>query len=595
MRKFTILLAFLMIASFIFGQYLKEEKILTSPNNKTTEFVKNNYLLNNAKEVVFLETFDTWPPEGWTIIEGTECQGTQHWYGGPGYAAIAWDDDGDGTARPQDEWMITPDIIVPSEGGIFSFQFHSNPYWLVSPNNNVDLLLKISTDGGTNWVELWNEDDYTWEYDVWTEVMLELDAYADQTVKFAIQYVGTDACWVYIDNVTVFTADNFDVSLIDARVDFWPYYIDYGYSGFFGQIPFDQLNGTDAPVYFSGIIKNRGNSVVTPELTVSVLDPSEAEVFTSTVAVPNALSFDNNDTAYVEDPYFTFNPATIGTYTINFTAAIPDEVDSDPTNNSLSYETNITHNIYAHDGDNHTGRFSTCLYDGDFTDGDIIGVIYQFFASTPVNNISFFVPTETEVGTSYIVKLMTESETGWDELASSTLIEIESANQTDIWHTVTFVDEYSIDVPEGEMIEVLAAIEYYTQNGVKKFFVGSDGIVPTLGFETKMYFALEDTWYYYGGSQVPMIRMNVGITSSVDNIINNDVSVFPNPSTSIITLSNVEGATIEIINIMGQVVKTVNSSYEVNNIDLSNFANGTYFVKVVKGSNVSTSKINLVK
>jgi len=74
-----------------------------------------------------------------------------------------------------------------------------------------------------------------------------------------------------------------------------------------------------------------------------------------------------------------------------------------------------------------------------------------------------------------------------------------------------------------------------------------------------------------------------------------NVSIYPNPSSGIVTLTNVEGATIEVINLMGQIIKTVNSSYEVNNIDLSEFANGTYFVKVIKGNNVSTLKINLVK
>ena len=46
---------------------------------------------------------------------------------------------------------------------------------------------------------------------------------------------------------------------------------------------------------------------------------------------------------------------------------------------------------------------------------------------------------------------------------------------------------------------------------------------------------------------------------------------------------------------MGQVVKSIKSEYEISSIDLSNFANGTYFVRVVKGNEVSTLKINLVK
>jgi len=90
--------------------------------------------------------------------------------------------------------------------------------------------------------------------------------------------------------------------------------------------------------------------------------------------------------------------------------------------------------------------------------------------------------------------------------------------------------------------------------------------------------------------------MNVGEPTAVNNISSDaDVTTYPNPTDGIISVGNVENASIEIINIMGQVVKTVNSSFEVNHIDLSNFANGTYFVRVVKGNEVSTTKINLVK
>ncbi|MDD3688068.1 MAG: choice-of-anchor J domain-containing protein [Bacteroidales bacterium] len=596
MRKFTILFAMILVAGTVFGQYYKADQIKKSTAKETTHVSKNTAINSNeAKAVTFLETFDTWPPTGWTIIDGPASLGTQHWYDGVGYAAIAWDNSGDETARPQDEWMITPEITLPATAPVFSFQFHSNPYWMSGEYNNADLLVKISTDGGTTWTELWNENDYTWEYSVWTEVILPMTTYAGQNVKFAIQYVGTDACWVYIDNVTVYSPDAYDVNLSDARVDYWPLYSNYGYSGFFGQIPFDQISNTGAPVYFSGIIQNRGSETVTPEMTISVLDPTETEVFTGTVPVQSAIAFSQSDTSFIEDPYFTFGAGAFGTYTFNFDASIPGQTDVDLTNNSRSFTTEITHNVYSHDFNNYTTDFSTCLYDGDFADNDVIGVIYQFFATTQVNHMSLFIPEATEVGTSFYVSLMTENGEFWDGIVSSSFVEIEDASQVGMWYDMTFTDAHTIEVPEGEIVEVLAAVVYQTANGTKEFYVGSDATVPTMGFETKMYFAAENKWYYYGGSSVPMIRLNVGIPSGIESNIVSNVSVYPNPTTGIVSVSNVENATIEVINLMGQVVATVNSNTEINSIDLSNEANGTYFVRVVKGNEVSTSKINLVK
>jgi len=593
MKKFTLLLSLVLVAALCFGQTMQKQNAKKSSDNTFQKDSKSA----ETKEVILLETFDTWPPTDWEIVDGPDCQGLQHWYDGTGYAAISWDDDGDGTARPQDEWMITPEVLVPATNGKFSFYFHSNPYWMVSPNNNADLLVKITVDNGTTWTELWNEDDYTWEYDTWTEVILPLDTYAGQNAKFAIQYVGTDACWVYIDNVSVFVPEEYDVSLEDSRVNFWPYYSDYGYSGHFGQIPIDQITETGAPVYFEGILKNKGMTSITPELTISVLDPSETEVFTQTVPAQSEIAFNTADSAFVEDPYYVFDPAELGTYTFNFTASIPGQTDADETNNTISFESTVTNNIYAHDSDNLTGDFSTCDYDGDYADGDIVGVIYQFFATTPINEMSFYIPNTTEVGTAYRAMLMYEDGEVWTELVSTAVISIDDETQTDVWHNVTFLNDYTVEVAEGEMVEVLAAVEYQLEGGTKKFFLGSDGMVTTMGFETKIYFAAEDKWYYYGGSQVPMIRLNVGeeVEESVSSFETSNISMYPNPSTGVVTISNVEGATIEVMNLMGQVVATVENAQDINNLDLSKEANGTYIVRIVNGSEISTSKLNLQK
>lgn len=63
----------------------------------------------------------------------------------------------------------------------------------------------------------------------------------------------------------------------------------------------------------------------------------------------------------------------------------------------------------------------------------------------------------------------------------------------------------------------------------------------------------------------------------------------------IVTISNVEGATIEVINLMGQVVASIENANEINNIDLSKNAEGTYIVRIINGNEISTSKLNLVK
>ncbi|MBO7482148.1 MAG: T9SS type A sorting domain-containing protein [Bacteroidales bacterium] len=80
-------------------------------------------------------------------------------------------------------------------------------------------------------------------------------------------------------------------------------------------------------------------------------------------------------------------------------------------------------------------------------------------------------------------------------------------------------------------------------------------------------------------------------TVDVEENIAEAVSVYPNPANDMFTVANAEGATIVVVNSLGQVVASIENAASNQTIDASNFANGTYFVKV----NESVVKINVVK
>ena len=84
------------------------------------------------------------------------------------------------------------------------------------------------------------------------------------------------------------------------------------------------------------------------------------------------------------------------------------------------------------------------------------------------------------------------------------------------------------------------------------------------------------------------VTLNV---ASVEENIAEAVSVYPNPANDMFTVANAEGATIVVVNSLGQVVASIENAASNQTIDASNFANGTYFVKV----NESVVKINVVK
>ncbi|GAI50959.1 unnamed protein product, partial [marine sediment metagenome] len=101
-------------------------------------------------------------------------------------------------ASNQDEWLITPEITLPS--GSPSMEFYH--YWVDSSYDNADNNLKISTDDGVTWTILdqWldpgsDEWFYAGPYD--------LSTYADLNVKLAWQYVSNNGEYWYIDDIDI--------------------------------------------------------------------------------------------------------------------------------------------------------------------------------------------------------------------------------------------------------------------------------------------------------------------------------------------------------------------------------------------------------
>ena len=80
-------------------------------------------------------------------------------------------------------------------------------------------------------------------------------------------------------------------------------------------------------------------------------------------------------------------------------------------------------------------------------------------------------------------------------------------------------------------------------------------------------------------------------TVDVNENIANTIAVYPNPTSSMVTIANAEGKDIVVVNALGQVVASIENAAANQTINVANFANGTYFVKV----NESVVKINVVK
>jgi len=85
--------------------------------------------------------------------------------------------------------------------------------------------------------------------------------------------------------------------------------------------------------------------------------------------------------------------------------------------------------------------------------------------------------------------------------------------------------------------------------------------------------------------------VSISLTTATDEILTESVAVYPNPTSSMITVANAEGKDIVVVNSLGQVVANIRNAAADQTIDVTNLANGTYFVKV----DGEVVKLNVVK
>ncbi|MGM0625779.1 MAG: T9SS type A sorting domain-containing protein [Bacteroidota bacterium] len=620
MKRFTVLMSCVLIAGMVFGQTHMQKRTKNFMKTKTDKIERSEKL-----EIIWEDDFsdpalwvtaydDTNPNDGPWVI-GTE--GPSGYYSeamGPIESTTAdngfamYDSDATGVeVGSQDSKLILDGSIDCSTYESVAVTFES--YYRAFNGN---CYIEISTDSST-WEQFQVHDDIDVNSSTAnpSTVTVNVTDFAanEPQVYFRFRYIGEwDYAWM-VDDIKLFVAPDHDLQLMGARVNFfqYPHWIDetqyplgdyYGYSGFFSMIPQNQVQNEDATIVFDGTVKNLGSLDATPSLGITVTDPESTEVFNNSATLDAPVSTEEKDTMPITDMEFSMPDALLGTYTWAFEAYEDGVVDENPADNTIEYQTEITQNIYAHDNDNVTGGWSTENYTDGGRDGDMIGVVYPFFEPDTIDQAHVYISSMTEVGASFKVKLLTmDPDTDeWTEFMASPPVTIEDTTQVGVFHEVEFPAAGVVEPIDG-FTRVMVAVEYSYNNEASSFRLGIDGSAPTNGWETYMYFVIEDSWYYYGGDHVAVIRLETRLTE--DNAVGmnefTDFSVYPNPTNGTATISNVEGATIEVYNMLGKCVRMIENAEFQTDINLSDMAEGTYLVRVKTDKGVGMKKLNVVK
>jgi hypothetical protein len=604
MKKFTLLMSLMLMAAVVFGQSLMEKR--------TTDFIGKKGNVEQNRELTIIWEDDFSDPGLWVtdydesnVNDGPWVIGTDGpaGYYSEGMGALEsttadngfamYDSDATGVeVGSQDSKLIYHTSIDCSayEKVAVTFEsyyrrFHGNCYIEVSTDSVTWTQYQVHADVETN--------SSTANPEVVTVNITEVAGNA-ATVYFMFRYIGEwDYAWM-VDDIKFFVAPDHDLKLADARVNFWPQYIDFGYSGFYGMVPQRQIVSENAYIFFNGVVKNLGTMDATPTVSVSVTDPSATEIFTNSATYDGTITTEAQDTLTMDDTELYISDAVEGIYTWTFEASENGITEENPVDNTIVYETEITENLYSHNSGNVTGGWSTDNYTNGGLDGDIIGVEYQFFVPDTITLGKVYISSMTDVNTSFVFKLMSwdDAADAWVEFISSPIITIDDTTDVGRVHEIGFPDIIAID-PGEDVARVLAAVEYFP-NG-ETFRLGIDGSVPTSGYETWMFFMDEDKWYYYGGDHVAVIDLELSESTGVYQNTFNNFEVYPNPTTGVINIDNVKNATIEVFNTLGKRVAVVENSDFRANVNLGQYAEGTYIVRVTSDQGVGMRKVNLVK
>lgn len=90
------------------------------------------------------------------------------------------------------------------------------------------------------------------------------------------------------------------------------------------------------------------------------------------------------------------------------------------------------------------------------------------------------------------------------------------------------------------------------------------------------------------------VTVNRGV-SGINEIAEGEVSVYPNPATTVINVANAEGAQVSVFDMSGRMVANVESANANEAINVANLAKGMYIVRIVDGQNVTTKKVSIAR
>ncbi len=325
------------------------------------------------------------------------------------------------------------------------------------------------------------------------------------------------------------------------------------------------------PIALSGNILNSGTTDQTNVRLLAQVTESLGTIFFDGADSISELLVGDDTLIEIAD-YFT--PNGIGDFTLSMWC---DQAEGD-----IFPKGNYTDDVNININDNHViARYkdynnSICPFEYNLTaDNSFIGMFFHVAQNDKIHSISVFIDSLSDTGTLCKLTLL-KYITGFDRKAESIEYIIQSSDLGK-WLNLELTPINPEDIYLETGTRYLAGIEFLSLT--EAFKIGSD----TLGKHDygKELLSIGYGWVFF--EETPLIEVHLdGYVHNIDETQKSTSLLYPNPASSSVNIeSEFVMNKLEIYNISGELLQSVAVASNKQEIDISTFSTGTYFVKVL--------------
>ena len=506
----------------------------------------------------------------------------------------------EGGSDVEDSWITTANAIDLSANSNVVLQFET---WYRSYNSERCFI--VTSTNNTDWPELTPDFDASTNSNVYeafpgisgtagqempsnpTEWRLNISPSAggESQVWVRFHWTGTWGYAWYVDDVAILDQPANDVVLNSAWISTT--------AGFeYGRTPFAHQKDS---VVLGGEVFNFGiNDQTNVEIAMNVNDAAGNLIMSESATI---ATLDNDSTDYTQT-VMTGVYLEEGVYEFS-TVATSDADNANGgnfENNSYTRNFEVSKNLFSIDGIGvYSNDISSLGYIGtNWGNGTIVMARYELLVPTDIIGLELALTSFTDPGGQVFPFLVTEETIGTDDMSSSNRI---AENENGVMITQDHIDNglmyAELEATTLDAGVYYACVELYNgPNEDDRVYILDDETVAQPG-SASMFHYIDDAVNYTNGTAAA-IRLAIGDYVGLEEAKTALFSVSPNPSNGIftVTANNADNYTLEVINVLGEVVSTKSIEGTINEtINVSDLNAGVYFIKVATATAQNVQRV----